>query len=121
MESFYKTAFIDYEQNAIATTTVITDDDDLTQDNVFLLSIDEITKYFKSYEETLCEPTRYALSNGSSMNEDGFTVWWTRSRGNCDACASYSNDDGERYPFRTNCYGFIDDISVRPALWINFN
>lgn len=129
LESFYKTAFVDYEQNAIATTTIITDENleytdyngYSTQDKVFLLSIDEINKYFKSYEEMLCKPTNYARFKGSYMNEDGFTVWWTRSRGGCDECASYSDDIGEGYRFRTNCYGFLDDISVRPALWINFS
>ena len=69
----------------------------------------------------LCKPTNYARFKGSYMNEDGFTVWWTRSRGGCDECASYSDDIGEGYRFRTNCYGFLDDISVRPALWINFS
>jgi hypothetical protein len=82
-------------------------DSDNTEDNVFLLSVDEATEYFKS------DADRKASYNGSAE------WWWLRSSGHDSEDAAYINSGGG-----VNAYGYYvsgDNAygGVRPALWLN--
>ena len=130
-ETFYKAAFNSSEQGMIKSTTVTadvnpeysTDPGNDTTDKVFLLSINEVNKYFSSDEARKCVPTDYAINKGASTSDsykvDGKATcwWWLRSPG-CyggDAARVYS-DGGVAY------YGFNvrrGSSCVRPAFNLN--
>jgi uncharacterized repeat protein (TIGR02543 family) len=129
--TFYKSAFTGAEQEMIKSTNVTadanpnynTDPGNDTTDNVFLLSINEVIKYFTSDEARKCVPTDYAIAQGAYTN-DSYTVdgkatcwWWLRSPGHYgDYAASVDCDGGVRY------YGDLVDLDylcVRPALNLN--
>lgn len=109
---FYNNTFSQSEKVKILSSTVGNNrnpkyideaDGGITEDNVFLLSISEVKRYFSSDRDK---------SIGIS--------WWLRSPGdNCCYRAASVNNDGS-----VNYYGnYIDDndVAVRPALWINLN
>jgi tetratricopeptide (TPR) repeat protein len=128
--TFYKAAFNSSEQGMIKSTKVTadanpsynTDPGNDTTDNVFLLSINEVNKYFSSDEARKCVPTEYAINKGAWTSSD-YTVdgkatccWWLRSPGAVSNYAAYVTYDGDVF-----CRGFYvddDDYCVRPALWI---
>ena len=128
-DEFYNTAFSSSEQEKIQTTD-ITDEDikglsndggNSTQDKVFILSSDEIVKYYNlsednlSHDELVLMPTEYAAAHGAATYfEDGSCWWWMRSEGyfasdilavDYNGKLDYINPDN-------------DDYCVRPALWI---
>lgn len=88
-----------------------------TQDQVFLLSITEVNKYFSSNSARQCKPTDYAVANGAWENDSGNCWWWLRSPGYYLDLAAYVNIDGDVDEVGT--YVNIDLIAVRPALWID--
>lgn len=99
-------------------------DNDST-DKIFLLSINEVNKFFTTCESRECEPTLYAIARGSysvnsNMSGDKVTCWWwLRSRGSSWHDASNVCDDGS-----VNDYGLSGNdfhFCVRPALWINLD
>ncbi len=126
-EDFLNTAFNDEEQKLIFATTVNpdknpkykgTDNGASTQDRIFLLSLQEIERYFDSDEARRCEATAYAANQGSKINaEYGTCWWWTRSCG-CDnyyvteirpnGDCNYVGSEGNR-----------NYVSVRPAMWVD--
>ena len=77
-----------------------------TKDRVFLLSIDEARRYFKSASE------RIAKFEGPGC------WWWLRSPGDGADYAASVSYDGD-----VNDYGFDvigdDGVGVRPALWLS--
>ena len=95
-----------------------------TTDKAFLLSINEINKYFSSnYNARRCILTAYAKANGaytsSGYMKDGTSTccWWLRSPGNIQNCVAIVNIDGS-----VNYYGMYanyDVFCVRPAMWID--
>lgn len=123
-DDFYNDAFSDAEKSIIETTSVSADKNPkydkspgkATEDKVFLLSIKEANKYFKSDKERRCEPTEYAVSN--SVDEyEGYCYWWLRSPGEYDDSAACVSSEGEiDYSGVSN-----GPLGVRPALWINVN
>ena len=71
-----------------------------TKDNVFLLSIVEANKYFKSDDARKCAPTDYAIQQGA-YTSDSYKVegrracwWWLRSPGNSSYNAADVDPDG---------------------------
>ena len=128
--TFYKAAFNSSEQGMIKSTKVTadanpkydTDPGNDTTDKIFLLSINEVNKYFSSDDARKCVPTEYAIAQGAYTN-DSYTVdgkatcwWWLRSPGvsRYDA-AGVSIGGGVNYG---GGYVIADDGCVRPALWI---
>ncbi len=128
---FYNTAFSSDEKKAVAETSVSADKNpeydtnpgNNTTDNVFLLSINEVNKYFSSDSARQCAPTDYAIAQGAYANSDykvdgkAACVWWLRSPGSNQRIAAFVNLDGAIY-----CWGnkvSSDNDCVRPALWIN--
>lgn len=122
---FIDSAFSAKEQAMIPTVTVSADENpeydtylgDATQDKVFLLSIAEANKYFRSDSARQCKPTRYAGAYANSDN--GSCWWWLRSPGRNQGSAAGVFYDGAVY-----CYGiYVDYVygAVRPVLWINLD
>lgn len=133
-KTFINNAFSEDEQKRIQDTLVTADKNpgydtnpgNNTTDKIFLLSINEVEKYFSSNDEVDCEPTDYAISQGvrvwQSMDPADSKItcwWWLRSPGydsNRAACVS----SGGLVNARGNGVDGDDD-AVRPALWINLD
>ena len=96
-----------------------TDPGNATQDQVFLLSITEVNKYFSSDSARQCKSTDYAVANGALESDSGNCLWWLRSPGYYQGNAAgvdlggVVNGSGD--------YVYRGDIAVRPALWIDLN
>lgn len=113
---FYKTSFNSAEKSRIVTTNVSADENpeystspgNATQDKVFLLSIGEANKYFRSDGDRRCQ----------HIYIGGDCWWWLRSPGMSSECAAYVGPYG-----KVDCGGenVPNDnlIVVHPALWIN--
>lgn len=125
---FLGSAFSANEKAMIPTVTVSADKNpnhstnpgNTTQDQVFLLSITEVNKYFNSDSARQCEPTDYAVANGVSEFGSGCCWWWLRSPGdtrNSAANVGSVGDVDEEY----GAYICSDGAAVRPALWIELN
>ena len=139
---FYDTAFNGDERAKIRTTHLVNNNNSIygtpggndTDDKVYILSLDDITKYFgimsdgygDRHDEIVCRPTEYAMANGayiydSDGNEeyakyDGNCAWWLRSPGNGQNRASgvlgtgYINDNDYSVALAGN--------SVRPVICV---
>ena len=81
-----------------------------TVDRIFLLSIDEAAKYFKT------AASRRAGWDGS-VGEPA--AWWLRSPGISSDDAACVYDDGSVSAYGT--YVGVTDCAVRPALWLNLD
>ena len=125
--TFTSNAFSLVEQGVIQNTTVTadrnpkystTDPGNATDNKVFLLSINEVERYFSSDSERACKPTEYAVANGAEAKRySGTCSWWLRSPGEDGNRSTEVNQDG-----RVNYYGYYvqnDDYGVRPAMWIS--
>lgn len=92
-------------------------------DQVFLLSIQEVNKYFSSSEARKCTPTAYATAQGASTSnsnkvDDIATCWWwLRSSGDESLLAAYVDCDG-RVNINGRAISHAQD-AVRPALWVS--
>lgn len=124
---FLNSAFSANEKAMIPTVTVSADNNpdystipgNATQDQVFLLSITEANKYFSSDNARQCKPTDYAVANGAWESTSGNCVWCLRSPGCYQYFAAHVNNDGDVY--ETGGFVLEDNLSVRPALWIDLN
>ncbi len=128
---FYNNAFTDSEKAGIQTTLVRAGDNYKhhtksgrnTQDNVFLLSIEETQKYFEDDAARRCIPTKYAISQGIWRNSDyvvdGQTTccWWLRVPGQTSGTAVNISADGSVY-IDGDGVNFMQ-AGVRPAIWID--
>lgn len=128
-EEFIMESFDRQEQAKIATTHIEADGNPYfdsaytgsnTDDKIFLLSIKELTSYFRTAEERKAFPTEYALSNGAGYDHDidgGPCWWWLRTPGEHNGCAADVRSGGainyEGYDV------FSSNFSVRPALWLD--
>lgn len=122
-DEFINNAFTAEEKSAIPTVTVKAgknpsydvDPGKDTRDKVFLLSADEAKKLFKENSERVCQATAYAVFNGVWDDPKG-DFWWLRSPG---ATADYASCIGETgYIHALGHYASRDNLSVRPAMWI---
>ena len=132
--TFLNKAFNAEEQAQIQNTTVSADKNpeyntnpgNATTDKVFLLSINEVEKYFNSDEARKCAPTAYAKAQGAYTSDSYKTAsgaatcwWWLRSPGGNQDIAAYVSSDGS-----VSSSGYYVDYAhdaVRPALWINLD
>ena len=121
---FYNTAFSDEEKKVISQTSVTaeknhgydTNPGNSTIDNVFLLSVAEVEKYFSSDSARQCEPTEYA---GAYVNSDnGNCLWWLRSPGISRSDAADVLSDGSVH---YSGFGVTKIRGVRPAMWISID
>ena len=123
--TFYKTAFNSAERKRIISTTITdynnssdtTNAFNTSTDKVFLLSKEELVRYFNSDKKRQCIPSKYAKARGAytwnRYNAGGkSTCWWLRS---CD----------DLYVVKRN--GSMERLlkeypeCVRPALWISLD
>lgn len=138
--TFLNKAFNAEEQAQIQNTTVSADKSpkyntnpgNATTDKVFLLSINEVEKYFNSYEARKCAPTAYAKAQGADTSDSykatehhktasgaATCCWWVRSPGYDQNSAANVNLEGSVHYFGYTVY--LDYVAVRPALWINLD
>ena len=132
--TFLNKAFNAEEQAQIQNTTVSADKNpeyntnpgNATTDKVFLLSINEVEKYFNSDEARKCAPTAYAKAQGAYTSDSYKTAsgaatcwWWLRSPGSTQTSAASVNYDGSVYYLGDLVSSAYD--AVRPALWINLD
>ena len=93
-----------------------------TADNVFLLSITEVNKYFKDNESRMCAPTGYAAKKGadtkSNYKVDGQACcwWWLRSPGYDGDYAADVRNDGSVSDRGDGVHGRHN--GVRPCMWV---
>lgn len=119
---FMNDAFSDEERSMIQTVTVSadknpeynTDPGNATEDQVFLLSIEEAHQYFDSDSERAITLAKYA------DKEAPYNIyWWLRSPGDGQNYAAGVDDDGD---LAENGYYVTNaNRAVRPALWIDLN
>lgn len=130
---FYKSYLTDEERRMIVPTTLKNsslNDFGLpngidTIDKIFILSIDDHKKYFKSDEERISAATMYGKSLGLQISstlpiaevpiENG-TFYWVRNVGYHDTDTACINWDG-----KINIYGYdckSDGVGVRPCMWL---
>ena len=132
---FYRNAFSEEERSAVRTTTVLNGDNfnfgieagNNTQDNVYLLSMAEVTNaaygfninFIKESETRYSKNTRYAKMKGAYTSTDGNGSWWLRSPGydsSFAACVARSGRGGRTSSNVGDAYN-----AVRPALHINLS
>jgi len=129
-ETFLSRAFTKEQRESILTTTVKTPPNPIsgvdggkdTEDRVFLLSIDEVYRYFPSERDRTAEATEYAIKNSVYLILDAYGIispWWLRSMDypgtDSISCACSVTYDGEI------ASGYVDEwtMGVRPAMWIS--
>jgi len=123
-KEFLKNAFTEEEQAAILETELSADSNpdfetpsgNSTVDRVFLLSIPEARRLFRSNKQRVLTATPFAEKNGACVNEiSGTSWWWLRSPGSSPKDAAIVNLFGS---VRTdgNYVGALYDC-VRPAMW----
>ena len=115
-EGFYN-EFSAEEKARIAETMLSNNDNPLfgtsggndTNDKIFLLSIEEVEKYFGGSGQLDNSALIAMSSNGAA------SAWWLRSPGVGETSAVSVSEDGE-FDF----YGEVDSMSkdIRPALWL---
>ena len=126
-ETFYNEAFGEAHKKLIVKSTVSADKNpdysispgNNTTDNVFLLSIKEVNKYFGGNSARQCQGTACCYAHGAEKGDNGNCLWWLRSPGQYSFCAAAVGFDGS---VNKSGYGVDHDyIAVRPALWINLD
>ena len=125
--TFIDNAFNKKEQEMIITSTVTAPTNPTygtyagndTVDKVFLLSIDEINKWFTSVDTAASQATAYSKSNGAfTEGENNNCWWWLRSPGaNSSGAAVFCND----FILMNGCPVDSRGIAVRPAMWIDLS
>ena len=94
-----------------------------TKDNVFLLSVVETNKYFKSKDARRCAPTDYAIKRGARTSDDSNVEgrnacwWWLRSPGYNSCHAAYVYADGSI----PNDYVDYSNNVVRPCVRVRLS
>ena len=87
-------------------------------DRIFLLSIEEVEKYFPCDTERITSASPYAVKLGVSTIWEGNCSWWLRSPGKYPSSFCIVSGDGHVY-FGESGYVKGTGIGVRPALWLN--
>lgn len=139
-DTFYNTAFNQYEQEIVLTTTVDNRGESAgydtnkyacedTEDKVFLLSYVEVVDYLGFYEYSMKKTTDYAQSQGvytySGSRESylGVGGWWLRSPHHYNHYSQRVGSVGHYYSYddvqgRGEGYVYDSYYGVVPALWI---
>lgn len=126
---FLVTAFSQQEQDMLISETLPaelnpsygTNAGSETTDRVFLLSIQELNRYFgRENKNRVAYATRTAAArNVTTSDRTGGASWWLRSPGHSGNYAAVVTGDGECF-----ASGFPDNsetIGVRPAIWIDLS
>ena len=126
-EDFLNEAFDDDEISRITVTEMTSEQaaDDSTGadhpagDRIFLLSGDELERYYTSNDARRCSATAYAAAQGVYCNSDGYCWWWVRSDCTGDVHIAWLVDGrGKIYPNGS----LVDETNgIRPAMWIHWD
>ena len=135
-DSFYNTAFSSTEKNVIVKKTIRntanpyypnTNPGPDTQDNVFLLSVDEALRYLPRDTDRLIVTTEYAFSRGGYRNNNGndYAWWWMRSPGK-DAKQAVRVRADATYDGKPAGYIGTNDVTdtedvVIPCIWVRLS
>lgn len=131
--TFYNKAFSSSEKSKIIEVTnqnpavsgtvqgymFYTDGGKNTKDKVFLLSVEEAEAFYQKFGAWKCYYSAYVgKMGGYGADSDIGPVWWLRSPGMEQNCASMVTATG----ISKSCFepAWIKSIGVRPAIWINF-
>lgn len=121
-DQFYNECFSSEEKDNICTTHIANGEESasVTADKVFLLSAEDVNKYFATKESAIvCEPMLKMIASGGE--EDPITIeyvpimWWTRTIGKFDSDVVCVDATGKLCEMDSN----LNEIGVRPAMWIN--
>ncbi len=141
---FFSAAFNEAEKSKIAETTLsnpdtewkrangadVIDGGNDTNDKVFLLSLEEIYKYYgndwfeEEYGEGACEKliapaTQTAIKNEVYSANNG-ADWWLRSPGMNANYACFVSYDGRAGWFKCDIVDCNNDYGVRPAIYVEY-
>ena len=131
--AFLDAAFTEAERAAILETDVdnswrsthgreCVDGGEDTKDSVFLLSYQEVNRYFPGKKDRICSLTPYTALKLYSLpmaalmtGERGTGTWWLRSPAPASCTVFIVNGDGSW------TYGYVmyEGVCVRPALWVD--
>lgn len=123
-EVFLTTAFNEKEKTTVCETLISNPDNATwgteggndTTDKVFLLSIDEVNKYFPTEESHLTTGTAYGNTIMTTASDSEYRFWWLRSPGKVSANAAYVHADGRLVDVgnvvNVMCFG------VRPVIYV---
>lgn len=124
-DEFYSDAFATEERKVILTSKVnnrkktvfgITGGLD-TEDNIFMLSEDELKKYFPTAAEKKARPTRTVRQYRPESNDFGYSTWWLRTTSVLPHKAKVVDPYGEVSAMGRDTYSF--KICVRPVMKVN--
>lgn len=124
-EKFLETAFTEAERKRIAPAendnpankAYGTAGGRSTKEKVFLLSIDEAEKFFRSDGDRAAEATDFAGKQGVLTRDDRMGWWWLRSPGGSSLRAACVAPGGGVSVGGDHVHS--DVVGVRPALWLN--
>ena len=121
-EDFLNSAFSAEEKMRILPVKINTYDDSRknisTIDSIFLLNIDEASKYLSSNGERQAKSTKYAVQQGAWVSEkNGYSWWLLRSPGIVANSVSHVLSDGD---FNFTGTDNSDYGAVRPAMLLSF-
>lgn len=111
---FYQQAFDEDEKLFMEETDDSPND---IPERVFLLSLEEVNRYFSKDEDRICQATDYAVSRNAYVNAStGGSWWWLRTGGGNDreALSVYSDGRVDTQGDRVNGERGV----VRPAIWV---
>ena len=131
-EDFFDKAFTLAEKSKIVETEVLaeknpeydTPQGNNTNDKVFLLSINEAYKYFKTDAERRCEGTKYSYRRGvCKYDEYGTCFWLLRSSGQDNKSVAHVSFKGFLYESGTpvgniGSLKLFEDKGIRPVIRI---
>lgn len=127
--SFLNEAFSEEERALIQSTTVsvdkipiyhYTDPGNATTDKVFLLSYNEVEKYFSDHHARKCTFTAYAKAQCAAAGKGGVDEWWLRSLTGPDY-AAFADASSGGLIYYNNGYVTSNGGGIRPALWIDLD
>lgn len=96
-----------------------TDGGENTTDRIFLLAVDEVTRYLPKESSRRAPVTEYAKEQGAEYDKNGNGWWWLRTPGKTqDMAAGVHTAGGVNYDGRD-----VDrtDLCIRPALWLDLD
>ena len=101
-EDFYQAAFsaeekagmLEFAVNPGKNPKYNTDQAATVSDEVGLLSVEQVEKYFRSASDKQCTATAYALKRGVYQAANGFSPWWTCTMGKDNESACLVRSDG---------------------------
>jgi len=134
-DEFFNAAF-NAEQKAMIKTAKVTPDENTalelfpeeqgkaTRDKVWILSIAEAEKYFKSDESRVCSATKYAKGRGVYVHNNS-AYWWLRTCAYPQTHVAVVQTRGDINPYGWYCDNKGTgngnaDVAVRPVICVDF-